>query len=103
MSTFEEYAALARNLAAQQRAGEHGAAAEAERQRDLGAAVEYLDRRLTAQGQRLDQFGRTIGAAPGSPPVSGPPVAPGTPAASGFSPTSGPPATSGNGPGTVGT
>ncbi|MEV6815203.1 hypothetical protein [Micromonospora sp. NPDC051296] len=117
MSTFEEYAALARNLAAQQRAGEQGAAAEAERRRDLGAAVEYLDRRLTAQGQRLDQLGRAIGAgpgtagpAPGSPPVSGPPLSgapsgppmsgppvsgasalPGTPVAPGSPPVSGPP------------
>lgn len=86
MSTFDEYAALARHLAVQQRAGEQGAAAEAERQRDLGAAVEYLDRRLTAQGQRLDHLGRTIGVAPGGPaptaaaaPVSGPPGRPQSP------------------------
>ncbi|WBB54154.1 hypothetical protein [Verrucosispora sp. WMMD573] len=106
MSTFDEYAALARHLAVQHRVGEQGAAAEAERQRDLGAAVEYLDRRLTAQGQRLDHLGRTIGIAPGGPsrtaptgatpggvmpggpppgpppngpPVSGPPAPPGPP------------------------
>ncbi|MEV4714195.1 hypothetical protein [Micromonospora sp. NPDC049374] len=103
MSTFDEYAALARHLAVQHRAGEQGAAAEAERQRDLGAAVEYLDRRLIAQGQRLDHLGRTIGIAsggsaptaagpggfipggpppgppPAPPPVSGPPAPPGPP------------------------
>ncbi|GIJ12824.1 hypothetical protein ACFFMR_13950 [Micromonospora andamanensis] len=113
MSTFDEYAALARHLAVQQRAGEQGAAAEAERQRDLGAAVEYLDRRLTAQGQRLDHLGRTIGVAPGgpaptaagpggplpggpppgappgAPPVSGPPAPPGPPPTG--APVSGPP------------
>ncbi|MBQ1050307.1 hypothetical protein KBX50_17750 [Micromonospora sp. C51] len=72
MSTFDEYAALARHLAVQQRAGEQGAAAEAERQRDLGAAVEYLDRRLIAQGQRLDHLGRTIGVAPGGPSGTAP-------------------------------
>ncbi|GIJ25257.1 hypothetical protein Vqi01_04190 [Micromonospora qiuiae] len=75
MSTFDEYAALARHLAAQQRAGEQGAAAEAERRRDLHAAVEYLDRRLVAQGQRLDHLGRTIGSPPGIPA----PVPPGAP------------------------
>ncbi|MBQ1027587.1 hypothetical protein [Micromonospora sp. C95] len=76
MSTFDEYAALARHLAVQHRAGEQGAAAEAERQRDLGAAVEYLDRRLVAQGQRLDHLGRTIGVAPGGVPPGGPPGRP---------------------------
>ncbi|GIJ31841.1 hypothetical protein [Micromonospora sediminimaris] len=119
MSTFDEYAALARHLAVQHRAGEQGAAAEAERQRDLGAAVEYLDRRLTAQGQRLDHLGRTIGIAPGGPsgtaptgatpggavpggpppgppppgaPMSGPPAPPGAPVSgpAGPSPTGAP-------------
>ncbi|MDG4796621.1 hypothetical protein [Micromonospora sp. WMMD1082] len=109
MATFDEYAALARHLAVQQRAGEQGAAAEAERRRDLGSAVDYLDRRLQAQGQRLDHLGRTIGAAPGgtapppgppappgasappAPPVSGPPV----PLGSLAPPVSGPPASPG--------
>ncbi|GIJ77398.1 hypothetical protein SAMN05443287_112153 [Micromonospora phaseoli] len=76
MSTFEEYAALARHLAVQQRAGEQDAATEAARRRDLDAAVEYLDRRLVAQGQRLDHLGRTIGVPPGSSPVTGPPGPP---------------------------
>ncbi|MFY1595146.1 hypothetical protein [Micromonospora sp. WMMD737] len=99
MSTFEDYAALARHLAAQRQAGEQGAAAESARQRDLHAAVDYLDRRLTAQGQRLDQIGHTIGSpppppgqpAPGTPP--GGPV-PGAPTSGGpvpGSPTSGGP------------
>ncbi|WBB49996.1 hypothetical protein O3597_05885 [Verrucosispora sp. WMMA2044] len=93
MSTFDEYAALARHLAVQHRAGEQGAAAEAERQRDLGAAVEYLDRRLSAQGQRLDHLGRTLGMAPGQvstgAPTSGPPAPPGPPSSA--APVSRPP------------
>ncbi|MEK8110005.1 hypothetical protein NKG94_47940 [Micromonospora sp. M12] len=59
--SFEEYAALARQLSDQQRAGEQHAAAESARRRDLHAAVDYLHQRLTAQGQRLDQLGRAIG------------------------------------------
>ncbi|GIJ21461.1 hypothetical protein [Micromonospora lutea] len=94
MSTFDEYAALARHLAAQQRAGEQGAAAAAERQRDLGAAVDYLDRRLTAQGQRLDHLGRTIGVTSTGgpvPPGATPPGAgrPGEPSGSPGHPDSG--------------
>ncbi|MEU4529777.1 hypothetical protein AB0F49_16255 [Micromonospora ureilytica] len=99
--SFEEYAALARQLSDQHRAGEQHAAAESARRRDLHAAVDYLQQRLTAQGQRLDQLGRAIGidqppAAPGpgmpgetaawpgpptgvgSPSPSGAPTAPGT-------------------------
>ncbi|MFG2007486.1 hypothetical protein ACGFNF_00230 [Micromonospora sp. NPDC048868] len=113
MSTFEDYAALARHLAAQRQAGEQGAAAESARQRDLHAAVDYLDRRLTAQGQRLDQLGHTIGSpppptgrpAPGAPP--GGPV-PGAPTSGGpvaVAPTSGGPvaaAPTSGGPSAVG-
>ncbi|MET7374578.1 hypothetical protein [Micromonospora arida] len=71
--SFEEYAALARQLSAQHRAGEQHAAAESARRRDLHAAVDYLQQRLTAQGQRLDQLGRAIGVdqpppAPAAPP-----------------------------------
>ncbi|MGC5308865.1 hypothetical protein [Micromonospora zamorensis] len=72
--SFEEYAALARQLAEQRRAGEQHAATESARRRDLHAAVDYLQQRLTAQGHRLDQLGRSIrvdqppaGSAPGSP------------------------------------
>ncbi|MGQ5263020.1 hypothetical protein ACTWLT_20000 [Micromonospora sp. ZYX-F-536] len=71
--SFEEYAALARQLAEQRRAGERDAAAESERRRDLHATVDYLHQRLTAQGHRLDQLGRAIGidqpaGAPGPTP-----------------------------------
>ncbi|MGC5289468.1 hypothetical protein [Micromonospora sp. DT231] len=79
--SFEEYAALARQLAEQHRAGEQHAAAESARRRDLHAAVDYLHQRLTAQGQRLDQLGHAIG-------VDQPPAAP-VPA-SGPAPASGP-------------
>ncbi|WP_307787638.1 hypothetical protein [Micromonospora ureilytica] len=98
--SFEEYAALARQLSDQHRAGEQHAAAESARRRDLHAAVDYLQQRLTAQGQRLDQLGRAIGidqppAAPGPGPGTpgetaawpGPPTGVGSPTA----PSSGPP------------
>ncbi|MDG4756978.1 hypothetical protein [Micromonospora sp. WMMD710] len=84
--SFEEYAALARQLAEQHRAGEQHVAAESERRRDLHAATDSLHQRLTAQGHRLDQLGRAIGIdqpPPGSPyapagaAVPGPPTAPG--------------------------
>ncbi|WP_433310761.1 hypothetical protein ACQP0U_23390 [Micromonospora sp. CA-269861] len=71
--SFEEYAALARQLSAQHRAGEQHAAAESARRRDLHAAVDYLQQRLTAQGQRLDQLGRAIGVdQPPTAPAPGP-------------------------------
>ncbi|MFG3420707.1 hypothetical protein [Micromonospora sp. NPDC048063] len=77
MSDYSEYAALARQLAERRRAGERGAAAEAERRRNLHAAADYLQHRLTAQGQRLDQLGQAIGI-----PASGVPTGPAsTPAA----------------------
>ncbi|RAO20224.1 hypothetical protein MED15_02526 [Micromonospora noduli] len=96
--SFEEYAALARQLSAQHRAGEQHAAAESARRRDLHAAVDYLQQRLTAQGQRLDQLGRAIGVdqpppapGPGTPGETaawpGPPSGSGAPTA----PSSGPP------------
>ncbi|MGC4819998.1 hypothetical protein [Micromonospora sp. DT63] len=94
--SFEEYAALARQLAEQRRAGERDAAAESERRRDLHAAADYLHQRLIAQGHRLDQLGRAIGidqppaaptAAPGSAadPATwpGPPPSTGSPVVSG--------------------
>ncbi|MFI7605194.1 hypothetical protein ACIBTV_08720 [Micromonospora sp. NPDC049366] len=71
--SFEEYAALARQLAEHRRTGERDAAAETERRRNLRAGVDYLHQRLTAQGQRLDQLGRGIGVAP---PPPGPPTGP---------------------------
>ncbi|MEV4657539.1 hypothetical protein [Micromonospora sp. NPDC049301] len=82
--SFEEYAALARQLAEQRRAGERDAAIESERRRDLHAAVEYLHQRLTAQGHRLDQLGRAIGV---DQPSAVPPAHPGTaPSAGGTAP-----------------
>ncbi|WP_410815910.1 hypothetical protein [Micromonospora sp. 050-3] len=74
--SFEEYAALARQLSAQHRAGEQHAAAESARRRDLHAAVDYLQQRLNAQGQRLDQLGRAIGV---DQPPAAPASAPGGP------------------------
>lgn len=125
--SFEEYAALARQLAEHRHAGERDAAAESARRRDLHAAADYLHQRLAAQGQRLDQLGRAIGvdqppaAAPpaseagaaGAPPGPafppgppgdpatwpGPPTGSGTPVASGSSAGSGPPAAPGAGDG----
>lgn len=103
--SFEEYAALARQLSAQHRAGEQHAAAESARRRDLHAAVDYLQQRLAAQGQRLDQLGRAIGvdqppAAPAPAPGPetpgetaawpGPPSGAGAPTAP-TAPSSGPP------------
>ncbi|MFC5922632.1 hypothetical protein [Micromonospora vulcania] len=79
--SFEDYAALARQLAEQRRAGERDAAAESERRRGLHATVDYLHERLNAQGYRLDQLGRAIGVdqPAGDPAVgSGPSAGPGS-------------------------
>ncbi|MEU7612160.1 hypothetical protein [Micromonospora sp. NPDC049204] len=92
--SFEEYAALARQLAEQHRAGEQHAAAESARRRDLHAAVDYLHQRLTAQGQRLDQLGQAIGV---DQPAAGP--APGRPSETAAWP--GPPPSSGPAAGSV--
>ncbi|MGW3896082.1 hypothetical protein ACWD6L_12895 [Micromonospora profundi] len=104
--SFEEYAALARQLAEQRRTGERDAAAESERRRDLHATADYLHQRLTAQGHRLDQLGRAIGidqppAGPGNDaPVSGAGAPFGPPAATGPSAAwPGPPTTPGSGDG----
>lgn len=98
--SFEEYAALARQLAEQRRTVERDAAAESERRRDLHATADYLHQRLTAQGHRLDQLGRAIGidqpaTAPAADPVSG--SGPGPVAGSAPGPVSG--AASGHVPG----
>ncbi|SCG37252.1 hypothetical protein [Micromonospora halophytica] len=61
MSTFDEYAAAVRQLSAQVRDGERGAAAEAERRRRLHAGVDQLGQRLMVQEQRLEQLGQAIG------------------------------------------
>ncbi|MEU7922751.1 hypothetical protein [Micromonospora zamorensis] len=102
--SFEEYAALARQLAEQRRAGEQHAATESARRRDLHAAVDYLQQRLTAQGHRLDQLGRSIrvdqppaGSAPGSPAEAA--GWPGPPSVSGSGSVSGPSTAPGTGDG----
>ncbi|MEU8160804.1 hypothetical protein [Micromonospora parva] len=100
--SFEEYAALARQLSEQRRAGEQHAATESARRRDLHAAVDSLEQRLTAQGQRLDQLGRAIGVDQPSPTAGpgagasgdaatwpGPPSGPGSASAAGSVPPSG--------------
>ncbi|WP_405430696.1 hypothetical protein [Micromonospora sp. NBC_00617] len=94
--SFEEYAALARQLAEHRRAGEREAAAESERRRDLHAAADYLHQRLIAQGHRLDQLGRAIGI---DQPPAGPTVAPGNDAPPGQPAGSGSPMVSGSGDG----
>ncbi|MEV7327020.1 hypothetical protein [Micromonospora sp. NPDC093244] len=95
--SFEEYAALARQLAEQRRAGEQHAAAESERRRDLHAAVDSLHHRLAAQGHRLDQLGRAIGI---DQPPSSPPAAAGTPwSPAGAATAPGPPYATGPGDG----
>ncbi|SCG58884.1 hypothetical protein [Micromonospora zamorensis] len=116
--SFEEYAALARQLAEQRRAGEQHAATESARRRDLHAAVDYLQQRLTAQGHRLDQLGRSIrvdqppaGSAPGGPAEAagwpGPPSGSGSASGSGFgagpvtAAGSGLPSAAGSGPSTA--
>ncbi|WP_229400154.1 hypothetical protein [Micromonospora okii] len=60
MSTFAEYAALARQLAEQRRETDQDAAAEAARKRALHTALDQLTGRLTAQSHRLAQLGRAI-------------------------------------------
>lgn len=89
--SFEEYAALARQLAEHRRAGERDAAAESERRRDLHAAADYLHQRLTAQGHRLDQLGRATGI---DQPPAGPTAAPGNDASAAS--TAAPPVGSGS-------
>ncbi len=64
MPGYEEYAGLARQLSAQRRDTDRDTAADADRRRALHAAIGQLGQRLTAQGQRLDELGRAIGAAP---------------------------------------
>ncbi|MET7878124.1 hypothetical protein ABZS52_14480 [Micromonospora profundi] len=92
--SFEEYAALARQLAEQRRTGERDAAAESERRRDLHATADYLHQRLTAQGHRLDQLGRAISI---DQPPAGPPPGPGNDApTSGAGAPFGPPAATGS-------
>ncbi|MFE9689967.1 hypothetical protein [Micromonospora sp. NPDC005806] len=103
--TFEEYAALARELSARQRGGEQAVAAETERRRALDATVDQLGQRLAAQGQRLDQLGRAIGVpAPpeGAPAPIGSATPVGAPAGGAPAPAGLPGAPPGPGTGTTG-
>ncbi|WP_407567082.1 hypothetical protein [Polymorphospora sp. A560] len=61
MSTFEEYAALARHLSELRRAGERDAAADTARRAATRAAADQLGHRLDAQEQRLRHLGRAAG------------------------------------------
>ncbi|MFG1950845.1 hypothetical protein [Micromonospora sp. NPDC048830] len=92
MSTFDEYAALARRLAAHRRENDRDTASEAARRRTLHATLDQLGHRLAAQGHRLDQLGRAIGVPP--PAASSAATAPGSPAAG----VSGSPAAAAPGP-----
>ncbi|WP_406042765.1 hypothetical protein OG799_02770 [Micromonospora sp. NBC_00898] len=63
MTSFEEYAALARQLSAQRRGEDKAVAAAAQRRSALDTAADQLGQRLAVQRQRLDQLGRAFGAA----------------------------------------
>ncbi|MEV0605544.1 hypothetical protein AB0I61_04115 [Polymorphospora rubra] len=76
MSTFEEYAALARHLSELRRAGERDAAADTARRTAIRATADQLGHRLAAQEQRLRQLGRATaqpepGLAPATVPAPG--------------------------------
>ncbi|WP_433343460.1 hypothetical protein [Micromonospora sp. CA-111912] len=95
MSTFSEYAALARQLADQRRETDQDAAAEAGRRRALHTTLDQLTRRLAVQSHRLGQLGHAIGLPADPPPAAGGdrpgPTAPGssTPGATSSGGTSG--------------
>lgn len=84
MSTFEEYAALARHLSELRRAGERDAAAE-EAQRSAGqAGIDQLGHRLGHQEQRLHQLAPLAGRpVPSTAPVAPASVPAPVPGASG--------------------
>ncbi|MGX4653122.1 hypothetical protein ACWCHM_05485 [Micromonospora sp. SCSIO 07396] len=71
MTGYDEYAAAVRQLSARIREGERGAAAEAERRRDLHTGVTRLGQRLAAQEQRLGQLGAAAGVSPATDPAPG--------------------------------
>ncbi|SCL18717.1 hypothetical protein GA0074692_0459 [Micromonospora pallida] len=83
MSSFEDYAALARHLAEQRRADDRRADAETGRRRRWQADVDQLDQRLTAQQEWLAELGAAIGAPfrtvdPDGPPEDREPTTDGT-------------------------
>ncbi|MFI0795627.1 hypothetical protein ACH4OY_23545 [Micromonospora rubida] len=71
MSTFSEYAALARQLADQRRETDQDAAAEAGRRRALHTMLDQLTRRLAVQSHRLGQLGHAIGLPADPAPTPG--------------------------------
>ncbi|MFI1193748.1 hypothetical protein ACH4T9_10875 [Micromonospora sp. NPDC020750] len=71
MSTFSEYAALARQLADQRRETDQDAAAEAGRRRALHTTLDQLTRRLAVQSHRLGQLGHAVGLPADPPPAAG--------------------------------
>ncbi|MEV4755580.1 hypothetical protein AB0J86_10785 [Micromonospora sp. NPDC049559] len=75
MASFDEYAALARQLHELQRHQERSAAETERRQGALTAAADQLGQRLAAQQQRLHQLAQALGEPP-PPPVTAPPVPP---------------------------
>ncbi|MGW0432697.1 hypothetical protein ACWDV4_09145 [Micromonospora sp. NPDC003197] len=64
MASFDEYAALARQLHELRRAEEQTAAATSQRHDALMAGADQLGRRLAAQRQRLHQVAQEIGEPP---------------------------------------
>ncbi|MGW1062357.1 hypothetical protein [Micromonospora rubida] len=71
MSTFSEYAALARQLADQRRETDQDAAAEAGRRRALHTMLDQLTRRIAVQSHRLGQLGHAIGLPADPAPTTG--------------------------------
>ncbi|NBE83696.1 hypothetical protein [Micromonospora rubida] len=71
MSTFSEYAALARQLADQRRETDQDAAAVAGRRRALHTTLDQLTRRLAAQSHRLGQLGHAVGLPADPAPATG--------------------------------
>ena len=61
MSTWDEYAALARHLDHLRRTQEEASAGLAQHRGALSTAMSQLDQRLAAQQERLSQLGRSIG------------------------------------------
>jgi hypothetical protein len=93
--SFDEYAALARQLHDLQRSGERNAAQAARRRDATAAGVHQLGQRLAIQQQRLHQLARAIGQPPPglapAPRLAKPPGPGPAPAPPPLSPAPGPP------------
>lgn len=70
MTTYPEYAALARHLDHLTRTGEAATAGYAQRHHELGETLDQLDQRLAVQQEQLAQLGRLIGQHMSSRPVA---------------------------------